>query len=133
MAVLLVAVSCLGMWSDAQMFGKWRMRLLRRHVSEATDKGSRRRRPLGWGSGGRLAATIILSFGYVVAMDYLGYFLASWVFLMGILWLSGETPKPSARTLGRYIAIATLLVGGSYLLFERGLNAFLPRGKLAGY
>ena len=65
--------------------------------------------------------------GYVVALDLIGFVASTFLFVLGLSWSIGprnirEMPKLIA------VAIGTALV--TYLVFEKYLYVFLPRGSL---
>ncbi len=65
--------------------------------------------------------------GYVVALDLIGFVASTFLFVLGLSWAVGprefrEMPKLVA------VAIGTALV--TYLVFEKYLYVFLPRGLL---
>ena len=65
--------------------------------------------------------------GYVIGLSLIGYLAATFVFVLGLGWVmgprqTGELPKLAA------IAAGTTLV--TYLVFEKYLHVFLPRGLL---
>ena len=69
----------------------------------------------------------IVFLGYVVGLSLIGYLTATFLFVLGLSWSIGprnvrEMPKLVA------IAIGTALV--TYLIFEKYLYVFLPRGLL---
>ncbi len=76
----------------------------------------------------RLVVVCFVVFGgYVAGLSLLGYFLATCLFVLGLGWIlgprrAGELPKLFA------IAIGTALA--TYLVFEKYLHVFLPRGLL---
>jgi putative tricarboxylic transport membrane protein len=76
----------------------------------------------------RLVVICFIIFGaYVIGLSVLGYLLATFLFVLGLGWVMGprehrELPKLAA------VAIATTAV--TYLIFEKYLHVFLPRGLL---
>jgi len=65
--------------------------------------------------------------GYVAALDLIGFLTSTFIFVLGLSWAMGprnvrEVPKLVA------VAIGTALV--NYLIFEKYLHVFLPRGVL---
>jgi hypothetical protein len=69
----------------------------------------------------------VLFFGYVAGLSLIGYLTATFLFVLGLSWTIGprnvrELPKLAA------IAIGTALA--TYLIFEKYLYVFLPRGLL---
>lgn len=76
----------------------------------------------------RLVVVCFLVFGgYVIGLSLLGYLLATFLFVLGLGWVMGprevrELPKLAA------VALGTTVV--TYLVFEKYLHVFLPRGLL---
>jgi hypothetical protein len=75
----------------------------------------------------RVAVCFVVFGGYVAGLSPLGYFLATFLFVLGLGWVMGprrvgELPKLAG------VALGTTLV--TYLVFERYLHVFLPRGIL---
>ena len=65
--------------------------------------------------------------GYVVGLSLLGYLASTFLFVLSLGWLmgprrAGELPKLGAIAGGTTVA--------TYLVFERYLHVFLPRGLL---
>lgn len=65
--------------------------------------------------------------GYVIGLSLLGYLLSSFLFVLGLGWVMGPREYWGLPKLAG-IAVATALV--TYLVFERYLHVFLPRGLL---
>lgn len=75
----------------------------------------------------RVTLCFVIFGGYVIGLSLVGYFLATALFILGLGWAMGprevrEFPKLAA------VAIGTTLA--TYLVFERYLHVFLPRGLL---
>jgi putative tricarboxylic transport membrane protein len=76
----------------------------------------------------RLLVICFIVFGaYVVGLSLLGFLLATFLFVLALGWIMGphqvrELPKLAA------VAIATSVA--TYLIFEKYLHVFLPRGRL---
>jgi putative tricarboxylic transport membrane protein len=75
----------------------------------------------------RVLLGFIIFFGYVACLTLIGYLTATFLFVLGLSWSIGprdvrEIPKLFA------VAIGTALV--TYLIFEKYLYVFLPRGML---
>jgi len=75
----------------------------------------------------RVLLGFIVFLGYVGSLSLIGYLTATFLFILGLGWSVGprdrrELPKLAA------IAIGTTLV--TYLVFEKYLYVFLPRGLL---
>ncbi len=65
--------------------------------------------------------------GYVIGLSVLGYLLSTFLFVLGLGWIMGphghrEVPKLLAVAVGTGLA--------TYLVFEKYLHVFLPRGLL---
>jgi hypothetical protein len=65
--------------------------------------------------------------GYVIGLSILGYLLATFCFVLGLGWVLG--PR-EVRGLAKLAVVAAGTTLGTYLLFERYLYVFLPRGIL---
>jgi len=76
----------------------------------------------------RLVFVCFVVFGlYVIGLSLIGFLAATFLFVLGLAWLMGpgdrrELPKLAA------VAAGTTLV--TYLVFEKYLHVFLPRGLL---
>lgn len=75
----------------------------------------------------QVAAGLAVFLGYVAGLSILGYVAATFSFVLAMSWIAGprrreELPKLAA------VAAATTLV--TFLLFEKYLFVFLPRGIL---
>ena len=75
----------------------------------------------------RVVLAFFVFLGYVVALSFLGYLTATFLFVLGLSWSIGprnirEMPKLVA------LAVGTALV--TFLVFEKYLYVFLPRGLL---
>ncbi len=74
----------------------------------------------------RLVVLCFIVFGgYVIGLSLLGFLLATFLFVLALGWLMGpheyrELPKLAA------VALATTVL--TYLIFEKYLHVFLPRG-----
>lgn len=76
----------------------------------------------------RLVAIGFLVFGgYVIGLSLLGYLLATFLFVLGLGWVLG--PR-GVRALPRLAAVAAGTTVVTYLVFEKYLHVFLPRGLL---
>lgn len=114
--VILILLAGLAVWLIAED-------ILRSRVSSRVAK-----KPAGTTPDYRRVVLGFLVFlGYVVALSFLGYLTATFLFVLGLSWAIGprnirEMPKLVA------VAIGTALV--TYLVFEKYLYVFLPRGSL---
>ncbi len=75
----------------------------------------------------RVVVCFVVFGGYVAGLSLLGYFLATFLFVLGLGWVMGprqvgELPKLAGIALGTTLA--------TYLVFEKYLHVFLPRGIL---
>ncbi len=64
---------------------------------------------------------------YVMALSLLGYLLATFFFVLALGWTMGPHEY---RELPRLAAVAIATTAVTYLVFERYLHVFLPRGIL---
>jgi len=62
---------------------------------------------------------------YVVLLSVIGFLAATFLFVLGMSWAMG--PR-SARELPKLAALALGTTVATYLVFERYLHVFLPRG-----
>ena len=76
---------------------------------------------------GRVLLAFFVFLGYVIGLSLIGYLAATFLFVLGLSWAMG--PR-EIRTLPKLaaVAIGTALV--TYLVFEKYLYVFLPRGLL---
>jgi len=65
--------------------------------------------------------------GYVGALSILGFLAATFLFVLGLSWAIG--PRRTAE-LPKLLALAVGTTAGTFLLFEKYLHVFLPRGWL---
>ena len=80
---------------------------------------------------GLVAATFAAFGAYVLALPWLGFRLATFLFLLGMPVLL-EPP----RSRRRWIVVAVLALAATaatYLVFERYLHVLLPRGRWTGF
>jgi hypothetical protein len=76
----------------------------------------------------RLVAQSFAAFGgYVVGLSVLGYFLSTTLFVLLLAWVMGPR-KPRDLPKLAALAIGTTLV--TFVVFEKYLHVFLPRGML---
>jgi putative tricarboxylic transport membrane protein len=69
----------------------------------------------------------VLFLAYVVALSAIGYLAATFLFVLGMSWAMGprttrELPKLAV------VALGTTVI--TFLVFEKYLHVFLPRGVL---
>ena len=114
--VILILLAGLAVWLIAED-------ILRRRVPSPAVK-----KPAGTTPDyGRVVLAFFVFLGYVVALSLLGYVTSTFLFVIGLSWSIGprnmrEMPKLFA------VAVGTALV--TYLVFEKYLYVFLPRGLL---
>ncbi|HSD52337.1 MAG TPA: tripartite tricarboxylate transporter TctB family protein [Candidatus Methylomirabilis sp.] len=65
--------------------------------------------------------------GYVVGLSLLGYLLSTFLFVLGLGWIMGPRLPREVITL---VAVAAGTTLTTYLVFEKYLHVFLPRGLL---
>jgi hypothetical protein len=63
--------------------------------------------------------------GYVAGLSLIGYLAATFLFVLGLSWAIG--PR-NARELPKLVMIAIGTTLATYLIFEKYLYVFLPRG-----
>lgn len=76
---------------------------------------------------GRVLLAFFLFLGYVVALSLIGYLAATFLFILGISWSIG--PR-EIREMPRLVAVALGTALVTFLVFEKYLYVFLPRGLL---
>jgi hypothetical protein len=76
----------------------------------------------------RLVVLCFVTFGlYVIGLSLIGYLAATSLFVLGLGWLMG--PR-AAGALPKLIAVAIGTALATYLIFEKYLHVFLPRGLI---
>lgn len=114
--VILVLLAALAVW------------LILEDVVGATGRPGRAARPAVSAPNYRLVAVCFVLFGgYVIGLSLLGYLLATFLFVLGLGWILGPRQARELPKLGA-VAIGTALA--TYLVFEKYLHVFLPRGLL---
>lgn len=88
---------------------------------ETTAPGGKRLARLG-----RSGFVMVLLLGNALTMEWLGYALSTFLFLLGALVVLGEKPWP------RGLLFSLISTAGLYLLFARALSLTLPVGSLFG-
>jgi hypothetical protein len=76
---------------------------------------------------GRVLFTFLIFLGYMVGLSLIGYLAATSLFVLGASWSMG--PR-EVRTLPKLVAVAAGTALVTYLVFEKYLYVFLPRGLL---
>ena len=114
--VILILLAVLAVWLVAED-------ILRSRVSSRVTKKPADTRP----DYRRVVLAFFVFLGYVVALSLLGFVTSTFLFIIGLSWAIGprnmrEMPKLFA------VAIGTALV--TYLVFEKYLYVFLPRGLI---
>jgi len=71
--------------------------------------------------------SFFLVFGYFVAMDYLGYMIATLIFMVTFLWFLGPQRR---KEIPLIIMISCGMTFSVYLVFLKLLQIFLPEGVL---
>ncbi|MBM4314676.1 MAG: tripartite tricarboxylate transporter TctB family protein [Deltaproteobacteria bacterium] len=75
----------------------------------------------------RVLLGFIVFFGYVAGLSFVGYPAATFLFVLGLGWSIGPH---SVRELLKLTVIAVGTTLATYLIFEKYLYVFLPRGLL---
>lgn len=75
----------------------------------------------------RVVLGFAIFLGYVGGLSMLGYCAATFLFVLGMSWALG--PRRAAE-LPKLLAVAFGTTAGTFLLFEKYLHVFLPRGIL---
>jgi putative tricarboxylic transport membrane protein len=76
---------------------------------------------------GKVLLGFIVFLGYVAGLGLIGYPAATFLFVLGLSWSIG--PR-NVRELPKLFVIAVVTTLATYLIFERYLYVFLPRGLL---
>jgi hypothetical protein len=76
---------------------------------------------------GKVLIAFIIFLGYVAGLGFIGYPAATFLFVLGLSWSIG--PR-NVRELPKLLVIAIVTTAATYLIFERYLYVFLPRGLL---
>jgi putative tricarboxylic transport membrane protein len=75
----------------------------------------------------RVVIGFFIFLGYVAALDLIGFLASTFLFILGLSWSIG--PR-NVREMPKLVAVAVGTALATYLIFERYLNVFLPRGLL---
>jgi putative tricarboxylic transport membrane protein len=114
--IVLVLLAALAVW------------LILEDVVGAKGRPGRAARPAVPAPNYRLVVICFVLFGgYVIGLSLLGYLLATFLFVLGLGWILG--PR-QAGELPKLAAVATGTTLATYLVFEKYLHVFLPRGLL---
>lgn len=114
--VILVALAGLALWLIAETWSR-RPGAAGAAPKRASQTPDYRRVVLGF--------SVFL--GYVGGLSILGYLAATFLFVLGMSWVLG--PRRAAE-LPKLLALALGTTAGTFLLFEKYLHVFLPRGVL---
>jgi hypothetical protein len=75
----------------------------------------------------RVVLGFAIFLGYVGGLSVLGFLLATFLFVLGLSWAIG--PRRTAE-LPKLLALAAGTSAATFLIFEKYLHVFLPRGWL---
>ena len=75
----------------------------------------------------KVLLAFLVFLGYVAGLSFIGYLASTFLFVLGLSWMIG--PR-NVRELPKLVVIATLTALATYLIFEKYLYVFLPRGLL---
>ena len=65
--------------------------------------------------------------GYVAALDLIGFVTSTFLFILGLSWATG--PR-HIREMPKLVAVSIVTTLATFLIFEKYLHVFLPRGLL---
>lgn len=95
-----------------------------------------RRTPVPAASARPNYALVVISFaifaGYAVALPYLGFRVATFMFLVAMP-LALEPPRGARKRWVAVFVVAVVATAAIYLVFERYLQVLLPRGGWTGF
>jgi len=114
--VMAIFLAGLAVWLIAE--GLFKKRTSARETKKATGPAPNYRRVL-WG--------FLIFLGYVACLDLIGFVTSTFLFILGLSWAIG--PR-NAREIPKLFAVAAGTALVCYLLFEKYLYVFLPRGLL---
>ena len=114
--VMVIFLAGLAVWLIAEDLFK--RRTSARETKKATGPAPNYRRVL-WG--------FLIFLGYVACLDLIGFVTSTFLFILGLSWAIG--PR-NAREIPKLFAVAAGTALVCYLLFEKYLYVFLPRGLL---
>jgi putative tricarboxylic transport membrane protein len=114
--VILILLACLALWMIAEDLLRGR-KPLRKALKTAGPAPNYRKVFLGF----------IVFLGYVAGLGLIGYPAATFLFVLGLSWSIG--PR-NIQELPKLVMIAIVTTAATYLIFERYLYVFLPRGLL---
>jgi hypothetical protein len=78
-----------------------------------------------------VALTFVVFGAYVVALPYLGFRIATVLFVAALVVLLA--PPRSAKDWAKLLLLALVTAGATYVVFEHYLTVLLPRGKWTGW
>jgi putative tricarboxylic transport membrane protein len=114
--VMLIFLAGLAVWLIAEdLFKK---RASEREAKRKAGPAPNYRRVL-WG--------FLLFLGYVACLDLIGFLTSTFLFVLGMSWAIGPQ---KGREIPKLFAVAAGTALACYLVFERYLYVFLPRGLL---
>ena len=114
--VMLIFLAGLAVWLIAEDLLKKRTSAVK--AKKATGPAPSYRRVL-WG--------FLIFLGYVACLDLIGFVASTFLFILGLSWAIG--PR-NVREIPKLFAVAAGTALVCYLLFEKYLYVFLPRGLL---
>jgi putative tricarboxylic transport membrane protein len=114
--IMLIFLAGLAVWLIAEDVLKKRPSA--REKKKVTGPAPNYRRVL-WG--------FLIFLGYVACLDLIGFVTSTFLFILGLSWAIG--PR-KVREIPKLVAVAAGTVLVCYLLFEKYLYVFLPRGLL---
>jgi putative tricarboxylic transport membrane protein len=75
----------------------------------------------------RVFIGFLVFLGYVACLDLIGYMASTFLFVLGLSWAIG--PR-NMREMPKLVVVAAGTALATYVIFERYLYVFLPRGLL---
>ena len=75
----------------------------------------------------RVLIGFLVFLGYVACLDLIGYMASTFLFVLGLSWAIG--PR-NMREMPKLVVVAAGTALATYVIFERYLYVFLPRGLL---
>ena len=112
--VVLVLLAALSIWLIVET-------LLRRRIPAASPKKPAGPKP----DYGRVVLGFFVFFGYVISLSIIGFVSGTFLFVLGLGWAVG--PR-RIRDIPKLLAVASGTAAVTYIVFEKYLYVFLPRG-----